>query len=138
MNLNDFKYTKPNKPNNPNNLSIDYDWFLNRVHELDNYYHESNSYNEIVYLDENLNSLSMGAYELAVPDRFIGSLITLVRLKDTWVAVYFGNDEIMYFFKENKELIYRLDGDKAISTNSLTAKDFYNEKIIDTLKLVLK
>ena len=131
MNFNDFGYTKPNK------LSIDYDWFMDKVNKLDNYYHESNSYNEIVYLDENLNSLSMGAYELAVPDKFISAQITLVRLKNTWVTVYFTNNGIMYFFKENKELIYRLNGDEAISTNVLKAKDFYNAKVLSVIKSVL-
>ena len=131
MNLNDFGYTKPNK------LSIDYDWFMDKVNKLDNYYHEANSYNEIVYLDENLNSLSMGAYELAVPDKFISAQITLVRLKNTWVTVYFANNGIMYFFKENKELIYRLNGDEAVSTNGMKAKDFYNAKVLSVIKSIL-
>lgn len=131
MDLNDFGYTKPNK------RKIDYSWFRHKVNEIDNYNLESNSFNKIIGLDENLNSYDMGVFELAVPDRFISAQITLVKLKNTWVTVYYANDNIMYFFKENRKLIYKLNGSEAISTDIWTADKFYNKKILSVIKSVL-
>lgn len=131
MNLNDFGYTKPNQP------KFDYRWFKHKINEIDNYSLDPNSFNEVVALDENLNSYNMGVFELAVPDQFISSQITIVKLKNTWVTVYYANNDIMYFFKENRKLIYKLNGDEAISTNLERANDFYNAKVLSTIKSVL-
>ena len=132
MNLNDFKYTKPNKH------KIDYVWFGHKVDELDNYYRESNSCNKVIGLDEYLNSYDMGFFDLAVPDKFINAQITLVKLKNTWVTAYYAEDGFIYFFKENKELIYKLNSHEAISTDIWTGDEFYNKKILDTVKAILK
>lgn len=94
MNLNDFKYTKPNKH------KFDYTWFNSKVDELDNYYRESNSVNHVIGLDEYLNSYDMGFFDLAVPDRFINAQITLVKVKDTWVTAYYAEDGFIYFLKK--------------------------------------
>ena len=131
MNLNDFGYTKPNKP------KFDYCWYYSKIDELDNYYRESNSYNEIIALDENLNTYNMGAFELAVPDQFISAQITLVKLKNTWVSVYYAHDGFIYFFKENKELIYKLDNKEVRTTDFDRERNYYYAKVLSVIKSVL-
>lgn len=132
MKLSDFSYTKPNKP------AIDYKWFDTKVAELDNYELEANSCNQVIGLDTNLNCFKIGCYDLAVPDQFIGCKITLVKLPNNWVTVYHSmKDGVMYFFERNNKLICTLDGQKAIKGDLNRAEDYYNAKILETIKSVL-
>lgn len=132
MKLSDFSYTKPNKP------AIDYKWFLDKVPELDNYRLEANSYNQVIGLDTNLNYFEVGYYDLAVPDQFVDCKITLVKLPSNWVTVYHSmKDGIMYFFERNNKLICTLDGDKAVKGDLEGAEDYYNIKVLETIKSVL-
>lgn len=132
MKLSDFSYTKPNKP------AIDYKWFIDKVAELDNYDLEANSCNGVIGLDTNLNYFEIGYYDLALPDQFVDCKITLVKLPNNWVTVYHSlKDGIMYFFERNNKLICTLDGKKAIKGDLDGAEDYYNSRILETIKSVL-
>ena len=134
MKLSDFSYTKPNKP------AIDYKWFLDKVTELDNYKLEANSCNQVIGLDTNLNYFEIGYYDLAVPDQFVDCKITLVKLPNNWVTVYHSmKDGIMYFFERNNKLLCTLNGEEAILGDGDLRKseDYYNIKILETIKSVL-
>ena len=132
MKLSDFSYTRPNKP------AIDYKWFDTKIAELDNYELEPNSHNKIMGLDTNLNCFKIGYYDLAVPDQFVNCKITLVKLPNTWVTVYHSmKDGVMYCVERKNRLLCMLDGQKASKGDLNKAEDYYNAKILETIKSAL-